>query len=246
MNTNETMNTYRMSARMFGLFFIVAFLSYGIGSGLIESLTSVPDILASVYANKTQLVIGVILMALVHSFVNIGLPVIMLPILKPVNKNLAYGYLSAGITATVVLIMGAIFLLLLLPLSDEYVKAGSVITPQFGTLAIVLAKGNFFAYQLGMAIWGLGGLMLCTLLYQSKLVPRLITIAGFIGYAIFISGTILELFGYNIGVLLSMPGGLFEIALSLWLIFRGFNLVALNSTATKIEPKQDNLSLSPA
>lgn len=246
MNTNETMNTYRMSARMFGLFFIVAFLSYGIGTGLIESLTSVPDMLASVYANKTQLIIGAILMALVHSFVNIGLPVIMLPILKPGNKNLAYGYLSAGITATIVLIMGVIFLLLLLPLSDEYVRTGSVNSAQFETLAIVLAKGNFFAYQLGMAIWGLGGLMFCTLLYQSKLVPRLITISGFIGYVIFIAGTILELFGYNIGVLLAMPGGLFEIALSLWLIFRGFNLEALNSTETKTEQNQDNLSLSPA
>ena len=94
-------------------------------------------------------------------------------------------------------------------------------------------KGNFFAYQLGMAIWGLGGLMFCYLLYESKLVPRLLPVWGFIGYIIFISGTILELFGNNIGVQLSIPGGLFEIFLSVWLIVKGFNAPAIASVTAK-------------
>jgi hypothetical protein len=62
-------------------------------------------------------------MALIHTIVNIGLPVLMVPILKPYNKFLSYGYLSAGIAATVTLIIGAIFLMLLVPLSSMYVKA---------------------------------------------------------------------------------------------------------------------------
>ncbi len=37
------------------------------------------------------------------------------------------------------------------------------------------------------------------------------------------TGTTAEMFGYPIGVILSAPGGLFEISLSLWLIFKGFN-----------------------
>jgi hypothetical protein len=32
------------------------------------------------------------------------------------------------------------------------------------------------------------------------------------------------LFGYTVGVLFSIPGGLFEVALSLWLIVKGFNV----------------------
>jgi len=54
--------------------------------------------------NKSLLTIGVILLALIHTFVNNGLLVIMVPILNPFNKFLSYGYLSAGIAATVTLI----------------------------------------------------------------------------------------------------------------------------------------------
>ncbi len=73
-----------------------------------------------------------------------------------------------------------------------------------------------------MAIWGLGGLMFCYLLYISKLVPRGLSIWGFLGYIVFIAGTITELFGYPFGVQLAIPGGLFEITLSIWLIIKGF------------------------
>ncbi|MFT5505214.1 MAG: hypothetical protein ACI845_002737 [Gammaproteobacteria bacterium] len=103
------MNSYKTEARTFGIFFILAFLSYGIGSGLIESIINTPDFLSHVYANKTMIVIGVILVALIHSFLNIGLPVIMLPILKPYNPYRAYGYLSTAILATTILAVGAIF-----------------------------------------------------------------------------------------------------------------------------------------
>ena len=222
MKNISNMNTHRMAARTFGIFFIVAFLSYGIGSALIDSIVSVPDFLSNVYDNKPLLIMGAILMILVHTFVNIGLPVIMLPIIKPYNKTLTYGYLSAAITATTVLVFGAIFLLLLLPLSDEFVKAGSATTQHFETIGIILKNGGAFSYQIGMAIWGLGGLLFCSLLYQSKLVPRFISIWGFIGYLVFITGTVLELYGHNFGLALSIPGGLFEISLSIWLIVKGF------------------------
>ena len=94
---------------------------------------------------------------------------------------------------------------------------------------VLLTKGNFYAYQIGMAIWGIGGLMFCYLLLVSKLVPQWITIWGFVGYLVFIAGTILELFGISIGVQLSLPGGLFEILLSIWLIVKGFREVEIQN-----------------
>ncbi len=160
-------------------------------------------------------------MAIVHTFVNIGLATVMLPILKPFNKTVTYGYFAAAITATTVAVIGAIFMALLVPLSDAYPATAD--TAHIETLAMLLNKGGFYAYQISMTIWGLGGLLFVYVLNKSGLVPRLFPIWGFAGYLIFMTGTTAEMFGYPIGVMLSVPGGLFEIALSLWLIFKGFN-----------------------
>lgn len=217
------MKKQKIATRTFGVFFILAFVSYGMGTGIVESTAGLSASLTSINANKLQLIYGVILMAIVHTVVNIGLPVIMVPILKKYNKTISYGYLSAGIVATVILIIGSVFIMLLVPLSAMYVATETTNSLHFETISTILKKGNFYAYQIGMAIWGLGGLMFCYLLYISKLLPRILPIWGFIGYTVFIAGTILELFGYNVGVQLALPGGLFEICLSVWLIIKGFN-----------------------
>jgi len=226
------MNSNKLAARFFGIFFILAFITYGAGSGIVASIANEANSLANIYANKSSIVMGVLSMALLHSFVNIGLPVIMFPILKSTNERFTYAYLSAGIAATVVLISGTVFTLLLLPLSDAYMEAGSAAGGHFETLRLLSVKGGFYAYQLGMAIWGIGGLFLTTLLYKSTLVPRFISVWGFIGYLIFIAGTILELYGIGYGVQLALPGGLFEIFLSFWLIIKGFNSSAIVSEMT--------------
>ncbi|MCP4418072.1 MAG: DUF4386 domain-containing protein [Chloroflexi bacterium] len=235
------MKTHKTAARTFGIFFIVTFLAYGIGSGLIESIITAPDFLSNVYANQTQIVAGVILMAIVHTFLNIGLPIIMLPILEPHNKRLAYGYLSAAIAATTVLAVGTLFLLLLIPLSDEYVNAGSAAAPYFETMGILFKKGSFYAYHMGMALWAIGGLLLVSVLYKSKLIPQPLSLLGIVGYIVLVAGSILEIVGHNdiVEIISVAPGGLFEITLSIWLIVKGFNssTIAFDSVKTKMDSK---------
>lgn len=223
------MKSQKTIARTFGVFFILAFASYGAGSGRIASLTDVSTSLNNVSADSTSLVISVILMALVHTIVNIGLPVLMQPLLQPVNKILSMGYLSAGIAATITLIVGAILVMLFVPLSSMYTQADVADHAYFETIGALLVKANFYAYQIGMAIWGFGGLMLCYLLFTSKLVPRGLAVWGLIGYFVFIAGTIAELFDLPIGVQLALPGGLFEIALSIYLIVKGFRKTELTN-----------------
>lgn len=216
----------KLASRTFGIAFLIGYLSYGVGFALVNGLINAPSGLATIYASKNQVIFEAAIMMAVFATINIGLGIIMTPLLKPFNKTLTYGYLSAAIASTVMLIVGAIFILLLVPLSEEFVKAGSADTNYFQTLSILCKKANFFAYQIGMVIWGLGGLMFCYLLYLSKFVPQWMSVWGFIAYVIFISGAIFALFGYSIDVLLDIPGGLFEIFLSFWLITKGLNRTA--------------------
>ena len=216
------LESHRIAARLFGIFFILAFLSYGVGSGIVAMVADSPEGLAGYVDHGTMLIAGVLLMAVVHSFVNIGLSVLAFPVLNSVNGFLAHGYFAAGIAATVTAVVGALFLALLVPLGEAFVSAGTG-EDYFDTLALLLKKGGFYGYQVSMTLWGIGGLMLCYVLYVSRLVPRPLAVWGLLGYVIFMVGTTAEMFGYGIGVMLAIPGGLFELGLSLWLIVKGFD-----------------------
>jgi hypothetical protein len=82
------------------------------------------------------------------------------------------------------------------------------------------------AYQIGQMSLGLGAVFLCLLLFRTRLIPRFLSIWGLVGYAILMAGTIAEIFGIHIGVMLSIPGGVFEVGLGFWLIIKGFQPVA--------------------
>ncbi len=76
---------------------------------------------------------------------------------------------------------------------------------------------------------GIGGLILCYLLFVSRIVPQAIAVLGLVGYAMLLLGVPLDLAGVldmneGLGLLLLVPGGLFEfLFLPVWLIVKGFN-----------------------
>jgi hypothetical protein len=176
---------------------------------------------------------------------------VLRPVLKPRNDTLYFGYLSAAIVATVSLLVGVIFLLLLIPLSDAFMGSGSAVTGQYETMAILLREANYYSYNIGMAIWSVGGLMFCSILYRYKLIPRLMAVWGVVGYIVFLSGCILALFGLDFGFIHTVPGALFEVFLSLWLIAKGFNLSAFvpepdTTDLNERDEAKEKMSLSKA
>jgi hypothetical protein len=199
-----------------GALYLLAFLAYGGGNALVESVLQTPNYLKNMAAYRMPFITGTILMSLIHSAIITGIGVLLLPILKKHSPNIAYGYWSAILTTSVLLITGTIFLLLQIPLSEEYSTHDS-----FYVLEALLTKGNFYSYQLGMAVWAMGGLLLCSLLYRTKLVGRWLSSWGLAGYLIFLAGCVLELFDWQAGILLSVPGGLFEVAFAFVLMVKG-------------------------
>ena len=94
-------------------------------------------------------------------------------------------------------------------------------------LLVGFADTNFLAYTIAMAGLGIGigigSLFFCVALHRSRLVPQLLAVWGFVGYASFAAGSFLELAGVaGAGLLSTVPGGLFEIFFAIWLIARGF------------------------
>ncbi|MCY7288531.1 MAG: DUF4386 domain-containing protein [Cryobacterium sp.] len=202
-------------SRILGALFLAGFLVYGSGSSIVASLVGGSDILGAVAPLQSLLALGIFLM-LLNTAVDIAKAVLFFPILERHSKRTALTYFAALITEVVILTVGALAVLMLVPLSESAGEPGAA------TLGTILVEFNGMAYQVGQMALGVGAFFLCVLLFQTRLVPRWLAVAGLIGYTSHVTGTVAELFGVHIGLLLTMPGFFFELALPLWLLIKGF------------------------
>ena len=210
-------------ARLFGALFIAGFLVYGIGFGLVSSVTTAPDFVSTLSAHSTTLVIGAFLM-LLNTVVDLGKGVLFFPIAERRGKRTALVYLAATTVQVVLLDLGVLFLLMLVPLSD--LAVGPVSTSASG-LGSLLTTANTLAYEIGQGTLAFGALFMTWFLFRTRIVPRGLAIAGVIGYAIHLTGAVAEILGLHIGLVFSLPGGIFELALGFWLIAKGFTSVVV-------------------
>ncbi|MHA7262072.1 DUF4386 domain-containing protein [Arthrobacter sp. TMN-37] len=141
------------------------------------------------------------------------------------SRAVAAGYLASRIFEAVLLAVGVVSLLSLTGIGTEAAGGGldAGCLQSLGALAI---NGNFLSYQVAMAGLGIGSVFFCSLLLRARLVPRFLAVWGLAGYAVLASGAVLELLGFaGLGMIFSVPGGLFELFLGIWLIARGFRVV---------------------
>jgi hypothetical protein len=208
-------SSVRRTARIVGVLFLAGFLAYGVGNLIATGIVRSGD-----RSGSTALfVTGAALMLLNSAFV-IGIGVLMFPILRAHDTAIAAGYLGTRIFEGVVLAIGVVSLIVLT-----------------GSAAI---HANSVFYNVAEAGLGIGSLFFCALLFRTGLVPRFLAVWGFIGYACFAGGTLLELFGVaGAGLVGAIPGGLFELTFGIWLIARGFA-----STATV--PWRASTAVAPA
>jgi uncharacterized protein DUF4386 len=159
---------------------------------------------------------------LVNSAAVATIGVLVFPVLKPHHELSAYAYLICRAIEGTLLAVGVLGLLLLVPLGQEHAGAGAADASVLPSLALIAQEGNRYAYQFGMISLGLGSLLFCRVLFRARLVPRFMAAWGLVGYVIFLTGSMLEVLGYGVSLALSVPGGLFEVALAVLLIVKGF------------------------
>lgn len=203
----------RKRGQLIGALFLLALLSYGTGTLLVSTVTGTPG--AASAAGEPLFAPGALLM-LANSVIVAGIGVLFYPALRPHSQTAAHGYLLARVLEAALLAVGVVFLLLLVqPAAD-----GGAQTQAAALADGAVAAGNY-SYQAAMVFLALGSLFLCRVLFEARLVPRFLALWGFAGYLVFLAGAVLEILGYPLGVLLSIPGGLFEVFLGVWLLVKG-------------------------
>ncbi|TMF66568.1 MAG: DUF4386 family protein [Chloroflexi bacterium] len=130
----------------------------------------------------------------------------------------------------------ALFVLLQIPLASAFVKAAVTDASFLQAVSGLFAQGQVYAYDVGMIALGVSGLVLCYTLYRAKLLPRLVAGWGLIGYAILFVGMLSEVMGSGLGLASSIPGGLWEAFVGVWLIAKGFSASGLTLLGRDASP----------
>jgi hypothetical protein len=211
--------------RVIGATWLLGFVTYAVGVGLATSVLSTPDSISTILAHQTILALGGFLL-LVTCVLELGKAVLFFPILEPYSKRIALTYLSALTVEVVLVAVGALGILMVVPLSRQGVDAGAASAIGAKALGSIAIQWNTMAYQIGEMSLCIGGAFLSLLLLRTRLIPRPLAVWGLVGYAIFMAGLTAEIFGIHISLILSGPGGLFEIVFACWLLFKGFRQVA--------------------
>ena len=225
------MNSNRKTAIIVGVLFLTAMVTSLLGGIWLESIISAPDYLITVSAYETQVIIGVLL-ELTNGIAVVSIAVLMFPIFKKHDEALALGYVALRIIEAVIIIAAVISPLTLIALSQQYLTAGASEAAFFQSLAnsFLVVRAHLVGLLLAI-FFSLGALLFYYLLYQSKLVPRFISVWGFIAVVLVLIWNLLEAFGISIswGMVLALPIILNEIFLGIWLIGKGFNSSAIAS-----------------
>ena len=240
MSTNEVINKFRKTATVVGVVYLVGMLVGIPGNIMIQSILGAPDPLAAISANSMTLAIGAILW-LLAVIGDAGHGVLMFPVLKQHSERMAIGYLAARIVDAIFIAIMVLFILIQIPLGSEYLKAAATDASYLQALSALLAQGQLYAYEIGMSALGVSGVMLCYTLYKAKLVPGWLAVWGLIGYATILVGMLSAVMGSGLGDLSSIPGGLWELFIGVWLIVKGFSSSAVDSQATKTSKLAESL-----
>ncbi len=231
-NHNEDISQ-RKAARIVGVLFLLGFAGV-VTAVFTQPILNDPNYLIKASAHPNQIIIGA-LFQFIMAAACAGIGISLYPVLKIYSEGLALGAAGFRIIEAVFQIIGVVILLLLVTLSQEFVKAGTLDSSYHQTAGVLLLAGNAWVNHVAVSLaWCIGALMYYYVFYRTKLIPRWLAGWGLAGITLTIVASILVMFRLispfsSTEVALNLPIGLQEMVLAVWLIVKGFNTHAISA-----------------
>jgi hypothetical protein len=231
------MTRLRKTALVAGIFYLITFVSiptlflYG------NLKTDQNFIISS--GSSTGVLLGAFLEVIV-ALAGIGTAVTLYPVIKRQNEGMALGFTAVRTLEAAMLFTGVLSLLTLVHLRQGIGTAtgldrASLITT--GASLVSVYNGTLLLGQTLMPC--MSAILLGTLMYRSRLVPRAIPLLGLIGAPLLITSTIAVFFGVipqlsAWSAIATLPVALWEFSLGLWLTFKGFKPAPITAGMTAV------------
>ena len=204
-------------ARVFGVLYIITFITSIPALWAYQPVLDDPVGYIASAGHDNRILFGAFL-ELLLIIANIGTAVVIVPIMRRQNEELAIGYVTARIFECTFILVGIVSVLGIITLRQQVAGASE------GTVAYTLAAIKDWTFLLGpgwVVGWG-NGLILGYLMYRSELVPRRAAWLGLVGGPLIIAtGTAIMFTGNHPGSTLHGLQGIATAPEFLWELFLG-------------------------
>jgi hypothetical protein len=213
------MSSLRKTSLVAGVFYLLTFVS--IPTLALYSSVRGPNYILGP-GPDTPAIIGGILEIIV-ALAGIGTAVVLYPVLRKQNKSAALSLVAARILESGTIFVGVAFILSIVTLRQAGAGADALATSH--ALAALYDR----IFLLGQSFMpAICDLLLGFLLYQSRLVPRGLSLIGIVGGPVLLIGYFAILFSLigqhaPLAGLFAIPVALFEFSLGIYLVVKGFN-----------------------
>jgi hypothetical protein len=175
----------------------------------------------------TRVVVGCLL-DVINALACVGTAVVLFPVVKRQSETLALGFVTSRLFEAAVILTGVVSLLAVVSLRQDLAGATGADASALMVAGRSLVAVRDWTLLLGPgAMAAVNALLLGTLMYRSRLVPRGIPLMGLIGAPLLIGSVLATLFGAfdqfsAPALMLVLPVALWEFSLGLWLVIKGF------------------------
>jgi hypothetical protein len=156
---------------------------------------------------------------------NVGTAVVMYPILKRYSQTLSLSYVASRTIEATIIGVGAISLLSILTLRDDYAGVADAASLEVAGQSLVAIHDWTFLFGPGFCV-GVNGILLGWMMYRTGLMPPRLAMFGIVGGPLIFVSAIFVLFGAyeqdGVHALLSLPEFVFEASFAIYLIVKGF------------------------
>jgi hypothetical protein len=216
------MSSTRKTALVAGIFYLITFISIPT-LALYGPVQNHRNWILGTGSHTGVLVGG--LLEVIVALAGIGTAVTLYPVLKRQNEGIALGFVTSRVLEGSMIFAGVASLLSLVPLRHGAAGANAAALVATGASHVAVYNWTFLLGQSLMP--AINAILLGTLLYRSRLVPRVLPVLGLIGAPLLITAAIATLFG-GIGqhsswaLLGALPVAAWEFSLGVWLVVKGF------------------------
>ena len=242
--TRPPMDPMRKTALVAGIFYLVTFVSIPTLGLYHEALTDHQFVLHS--GSNAGLLWGAFL-ELIVALAGIGTAVTLFPVVKRQNEAAALGFVTTRVIEGAMIFVGAISILSIVVLRHDLAGSSGADAASLVTTATVLGAIYKWTMLLGQTLMpALNALLLGSLLYRSRLVPRILPTIGLVGAPILITSIVVALFRIDHPVMAlaaigTLPIAAWEFSLGVWLVVKGFTpspLMATPAAAATGQPER--------